>query len=273
MSRRPQIFSKRYGHRPDVPISVREDAPEGFRRAVVTCAEMDAKMGIGSIVWIVRATLGKPPSTDWSDDYIRSDVHQLVAQCDWWQVYDIAEEIYLRASETDPELTYPTAYQEAVNDYCIANGIGWKMVGGAFEARTSDLGSALLQETETALHDAGKPTSADELRKALDALSRRPHSDITGAMQHAGASIECLARDLCGDSKLTLGDIIKHHPSLFPGAYRKLAESIWGITSNNGRHLAEGGEPTFNEAMLLVGVVTALANYLLSEHQPRAIRE
>ena len=119
--------------------------------------------------------------------------------------------------------------------------------------------------TRSALDKAGKHTTANELKQALDDLSRRPHPDITGSIQHIGAAVECLARELCGNQKLTLGDILNKHPELLPGAYRKLGEGIWGITSNKGRHIHEGGEPTFNEAMLLVGVVTPLLQFLLAE--------
>lgn len=83
-------------------------------------------------------------------------------------------------------------------------------------------------------------------------------------MQHAGPAIECLAREISGDTKLSLGDIIKKREDLFPGAYRKMADAMWGIVSNQGRHMKEEGEPSLKDALFVVGSITNLAAFLLA---------
>lgn len=61
-----------------------------------------------------------------------------------------------------------------------------------------------------------------------------------------------------------LGDIIKKHDDLFPGAYRKMADAMWGIVSNQGRHIKEEGGPMLEEALFVVESITNLAAYLLA---------
>ena len=52
----------------------------------------------------------------------------------------------------------------------------------------------------------------DEIHEALFDLSRRPEADLTGTIQHTRAALECVARDVCGDERATLGEVIKRYP-------------------------------------------------------------
>ena len=60
--------------------------------------------------------------------------------------------------------------------------------------------------------------------------------------------LECLARDVAGDKKATLGDILKKHPGLLPRPLDKAIEQMWGYASNfepsnEARHVVEGQHP------------------------------
>ena len=258
-------FSTRHNYRTDPPISVREDAPPGFRYSIIGLAEECDLGGAKFAVNMVRRGLGEPPSNDWSPDNQRQDAQALIEQCDWWRVYDIAEMIYSALKAKNPVLTPHEQFENGINDYCAMHGIGWKMSQGRFQVRGELAEDTFNQHVVEELVQSGKHTTANELKEAFKDLSKRPKPDVTGAVQHVGAAIERLSRELCGDPSLTLGDLMKRYPDLFPGAFRKLAEAIWGITSNKGRHLSEGDAPTINEAMLLVGVVSSLCSYILHE--------
>ena len=84
---------------------------------------------------------------------------------------------------------------------------------------------------------------------------------MTGAIQHAMAALECIARDKAF-SKDTLGLLIQRNPDLFPKPLDKAIELIWGFGSNQGRHLMEGKTPAFDEAELIVGLSGVLCRYL-----------
>ncbi|MBB4616750.1 hypothetical protein [Sphingomonas abaci] len=57
------------------------------------------------------------------------------------------------------------------------------------------------------MQQAGKPTAANEVHEAPKDISRRPVADVTGAIQHAMAALECVAREV-DNSTDTLGKII-----------------------------------------------------------------
>lgn len=89
-----------------------------------------------------------------------------------------------------------------------------------------------------------------------------PEADLTGAIQHAMGALECVAREVCGDPKATLGEVIKQYPGTIP---RPLDESIakaWGFASEKARHIREGGTPDRKEVELVVGLAATVATYL-----------
>lgn len=68
------------------------------------------------------------------------------------------------------------------------------------------------------------------------------------------AALECVARDVTGDPKATLGAIIAAKPVLIPKPLDQAVEKAWGYASQYGRHLVEGGNPSIEEAELIVGI-------------------
>jgi hypothetical protein len=126
-----------------------------------------------------------------------------------------------------------------------------------------------MAETEQVLSRAGRYVSASEIKEAISDLSKRPMADITGAIQHSLAALECVARDVSSDPKATLGKIIHDNPDLFPPPLDKALEKIWGYASEMGRHLSEGKIPTLNEAELLVSISSATCRYLTKKSDNR----
>lgn len=195
-----------------------------------------------------------------------TEERKLIETCDWWRVFEIAEagfDTIARSTLGDHK-----GFERAVNDACRANRLGWRMDYGRFVVTASDAQNSAVEKAIEALTGAGLATSAEELRQAQADLARLPTPDVTGSVQHAGAAIECLARELSGQHTKTLGAIIAENPALFPGALKKLAEGVWAYASQTGRHLREGKTPTISEALLLIGVVAALTAYLLDGTQP-----
>jgi hypothetical protein len=74
--------------------------------------------------------------------------------------------------------------------------------------------------------------------------------------------LECVARDIAGDKKATLGDILKKHPGLLPRLLDKAIEQMWAYASNEARHVVEGQQPRREEAELVVGMAATMATYL-----------
>jgi hypothetical protein len=159
-------------------------------------------------------------------------------------------------------------FSEEINRYFRGRGIGWQLVDGQIEVRGSEAFEEAVHQAKEILDSQGRRTATIELHEAILDLSRRPAPDITGAIQHAMAALECVSREVVNDQKPTLGDLIKRNPNLFPKPLDQAIEKAWGYTSETGRHLKEGNSPTFEEAELIVGLAGVLCRYLAKKLQP-----
>lgn len=256
-------FSKRHGyHRlAEAEITIREDAPHELRGVLVQFA-YDAGFGPIALRPIVCKVLrARPDNDNWSEyPSIDTEVRNLLDLCAWYRVYDVIEAIAAQVPD-------PAKFETEVNEYFVERGIGWQLEKGVLSVRGPQTFERSLVEAGGALNKAGLPTAANELREAVIDLSRRPTPDVTGAIQHAMASLECVARRACGDEKATLGDVIKRYADLIPRPLDEAITKLWGFASENARHIREGREPTYAEAELVVSVAAAAGNYLSRKNE------
>ena len=259
-----QHFSRRRGYSgKEAEITVREDAPQEFRAALLQISR-DARLipsELRSIACHVLRTLPDPNS--WSEyPNVWYEVQDLVLGCDWYRVYDITEAIYQLLLRREPEKA--DQFEEEINEYFREDGIGWQLVSGEIQTRGPE---AFESSVRTAVETltVGYPTATNEIHEARRDLSRRPEADVTGAIQHAMAALECVFRDVCGDSRATLGDIVKRYPDILPKPLDEAVSKVWGYTSERGRHLREGCTPGRGEAELVVGLAATIATYLANK--------
>ena len=255
-----QTFSKRQGFHSlnEKEITVREDAPEGLR-GFIRMAFYDLKKNPSDLRTITTRVLRIPPDrNNWSEyPNIDYEVEEYLESCDWYYVYDIIEAI-IQSLNHEQKATFT----EDMNEYFVANGIGWKIVNGLIETRGDEVFEIAVKTVVTVLETAKLQTAKTEIREALRDLSRRPEPDITGAIQHSLACLECVAREIAGDKKATLGELIKKYPNIVPKPLDAAIEKVWGFTSEQGRHLREGNAPEYLEAELVVELSAAISTYL-----------
>jgi hypothetical protein len=79
-------------------------------------------------------------------------------------------------------------------------------------------------------------------------------------------ALECVARDVTGDRKLTLGEILKAHPALLPKPLDEALSKVWGYASEQARHVLEGRNPNRQTAELVVGLAAAVSTYLTKDN-------
>lgn len=253
-------FSKRHGlsSLKEKEITVREDAPGGLRDFIpVVFYELNKKPSdLREIV--CRLLRVAPDRNNWSEyPNIDSEVADLLGSCDWFIVYDIIETIIEKLKPSDQII-----FSEEMNDYFISNGIGWKIENGIIVTRGDEIFESSVKNVVEVLDKAGLKTAKTEIKEALTDLSRRPHPDITGAIQHSLACLECVTREVTGEKNLTLGDLMKKYPQVIPSPLDQAVTKIWGFTSEQGRHLKEGKAPEYIEAELVVEVTAAISSYL-----------
>ncbi len=284
-----QPFSRRLGYVRDEPkeITVREDAPEALVEAVINIATMvggldydelldvDSAMRLKQKPWEPAVVRGR----DSSASNLR---HWFMEEWPWFEFYDFVEAIYtevkrrdgvreeqaehaatmrFQSEPTPPEPRAP-AFEDDVNRYFRHAGVGWQLVDGEIRTRGSEAFESAVHAATEELDAARRPTARGEIHEALRDLSRRPEPDLTGAAHHAMNSLECVARDVCGDATATLGEIVKRHPGLIPRPLDTAVEKAWGYASEMARHIREGREPDREEVELVVGLAATVATYL-----------
>ena len=267
-------FSRRHGYSGQAaPITVREDAPEALRHAVVQIA---AEEGFGKPSaqreLICRVLRVMPDRSNWSDPNVAGEVEHLITTCKWFRVYDIAEAFYAEAAASKRGFGAPngsaTEFESKLNEVLYEQGIGWKMERGQIVYRGDQPFEQTVASARHVLQQSNRSTAQNEVAEALRDLSRRPAPDRTGAIQHSMAALECVARDISGDPNHTLGALLKSHGATLsiPRPLDAAVEKAWGYASEVGRHLQEGREPSAEEAELVTTVCAAVVTYLVKKH-------
>jgi hypothetical protein len=263
-------FSTRHGFEPREPeIKVTHEAPHDLRGVAVDIA-YEAGMNPHSMRDVVCQTLRVRKDEDnWSAPNVNGEVRATIDQCEWYEVYDMIEAVYLhlllRASVGDLS-SRPDHFAAELNKYLKKNGIGWQLADGEVRIRGDRLFEHAVVKATEVLDEEGRSTAARELREALHDLSRRPEPDVTGALQHGLAALECVMRDVCADQKATLGALLSRYRGMIPAPLDLAVGKIWGFASEQGRHVREGDEPSAEEAELAVHVAGAVATYLTKKH-------
>ena len=178
-------------------------------------------------------------------------------ECPWYKVYDFIEAIH---RELTPDEQY--RFDAAINACLLEEGIGWQLTEGQIVTRGTEAFETVVTDAVEALNATNRPTAAGRVHDALLALSRRPNADLAGAIYHAMGALEAVARDLTGDHRTTLGQIVNRNPQLLPRPLDTALSQVWGYASNEARHVQEGREPRREEAELIVGLAAALTTYL-----------
>ncbi len=184
--------------------------------------------------------------------------YRFIEDFDWWQVYDFIEFCYTSAVIPNrPEFAF------LFNEEFSRENIPYRFdSSGEIVYKGSEAFEVAVATAESELNATGRTTARDAIHKALKALSVRPIADVTGAVQHAVAGLECVANDVCGETGETLGQIVKKHPDKFPPPLGEAVGKFYGFASQKGRHILEGCEPDLKEAELVVGIAATVATYL-----------
>jgi len=267
MSKDESSFSDRHGYRlPDAEITIREDAPGPVRDAVV---RLGYSFGLGPDSMrhvLCDLLLCRPDPNNWSPGNIENEVLQLADDAPWFKIYDLAERLHDEIAQGDFTGERQVEFSDRLNASFRQLGVGWVMEHGRLVVRGSEAFEVATADAVAVMDRSGAPTAAIEIHEALKDISRRPEADVTGAIQHAMASLECVAREV-HDTKETLGKIIGQ--MIVPPPLDTALHRLWGFASEQGRHIQEGRRPRFEEAELVVTVACAVGVYLLRDRAAR----
>jgi hypothetical protein len=259
-------FPDRFKLRQAQPVTIREDAPGNVRHGIYSLVSAAGLKPFQLRRILCRRLLVKENTQLVEDHRILAEVELLLADCHWYHVYGFVEDVYAELAVRPT----PSAeeYAMRVNTYFAETGIGWELQNGRLQPRGGAGLDHALQSALAALERSGRQTAHEQLREAMQDLSRVPEAEVTGAVQHAIGALECVARDLVGDPQMTLGKLVKHYPDLMPTTLASVVDKAYGFASNEARHLVEGRKIDFCEAELTVSLSAAVITYLLRlEHR------
>src|ERR1700680_285535 len=189
-------FSKRQGYASRELI--REGAPEYLRHFTFQTVK-DSGLEPYQAREMVCELLHKRPSSAMLNNWqVWEETRHLLESCEWYYVYDILEAVALYwtdASDARQGQKAGVAFEHVVNDVLEHECIGWQMKGGLLVYRGEEAFEAAVETAKSALGSASKNTAKEEIDKALEDLSKRPVPDLTGAVHHAIAALECVAKD------------------------------------------------------------------------------
>jgi len=199
---------------------------------------------------------------NWGEDNVNREVYGLIEDAEWYRVYDGAEAIAdeLRRQHLHDEYAL---YESELNRTLEECSVGWRMVNARFEVRGDETVQAVQDRSLTQIAESGLAVATREMREAIADLSKRPEPDLSGAMHHALASLESIARHCTGDPKSTLGEILKKYPGLLSEPLKSAAEKLWGYSSNEARHCSENRNLDPVEVELVVGAAVVIASFLV----------
>jgi hypothetical protein len=252
---------------------VREGAPDALRSFVLRHVSHRARVDIHNARDLVSRTLKYIPNpANQSVDEIWKEIEQAIKGCDWFLIYDLIEEMFRDVQWSDRD---QDAFLREVNEFFYEQNLGWKLrttvpiegislVAPEIVIRGSEAFEIAVTGAVDTLESSGRNSAKKELTEALQDLSRRPEPDLTGAVHHAMAALECIAADVCSETGETLGQVIKSHPDRFPAPLGDALSKLYGFASQRGRHVtSEGKIPLQKEVELIVTIAAAVTTYLL----------
>ena len=137
----------------------------------------------------------------------------------------------------------------------------------SLEARAAEEGRVDRMAVARLLEKAEHGATLRELREAHSDLDKRPNPDLTGVVQHGVAALECTAKMIAGNTKGTLGDVLKQRSLALPPTLAGMLTKAWGFTSDRGRHVADGKPISHRDAELVLSLAEAMIVYLLRSPQ------
>jgi hypothetical protein len=269
-------FSQRHGFvQPDAPIAIRSEAPDWLRSIIIQFT-YDAGLHPSDLrEMLCKLLLESPDASNWSEfPNIDSEVRSLLSQAEWFRVYDLIELVCEHLEKPGGMSGFGMnqekldEFARQLNDAFRRKGVGWQLMNGHIEIRGEESFEKSVRSAITATAETGRSVAQRELHEALHDLSKRPTPDISGAIQHGMAALECVARDVTGEPNATLGAIISRNPGLLPPPLDKGVEKIWGYASDQARHLREGKTLDIRDAELVVGLAGSIATYLIRKTTP-----
>ena len=184
------------------------------------------------------------------------------SRAEWWCVYNFLEFLI---SEFDQNPFCPDGtFSDRLSFFLEREKSGYRLVNHQFVPITDKVELAAI--TDAAKHGSKFSGAAEHIRSAIGLFSKKPQPDYRNSIKEAISAVESAARVVTGNSKATLGELLKGLSSKIPihSAMKEGMSKFYGYTSDEGgiRHaLIDESNCDEAEAKFMIVVCSAFVNF------------
>lgn len=280
-------FSHRnsYQQQPEEKLAP-EDLPTRLREAIAAAAIVCSYNTARTRNLIAKTLLCRPDKSNWSEEFVQEEIHELLSSCEWYLVLDAVEAVYAELIDRSPSsgpldvmsnITKSMQpgkgieFRRLVNERLMTSGAVWQLSETGDVIRTNDAPTHDLLSSISEKMKVDNPTALSEIAEALDDLKRKPEPDYSGSVQHSMAALECLAADKFGAPRETqMSQVIKRVNGGKFSKFWTAVEHLFTASHALGRHVQEGKLPAPAEARFIVHSACALIELISDLDDPKA---
>lgn len=201
MSLPAEPFSQRFAARPTPATRRPDEVPDSAKARLQHLIDQERQRLLPG-AWSLGPRLNKALGRLASGPGSIADIDNLVRGLQWWEFYDLCEEL-LRCTGRPDELA------AKIDAVFASEGLPYTMTPSGIEWRLSSAAEQITQDARRLLlQDPKFQGPAEQWEKALGHLARRP-PDPENSIKDAVGALEGVARMISGRSSDTLGQIIK----------------------------------------------------------------
>lgn len=234
-------FSERYGLAPEPEAQPDDYLPPWVREAVTNTLEtftakppnhrlphVDVYAIFRPYIWKVLER--QPPTSPMGGPWAMY-IPRTLLQCQWWQFYDILEEISgLIRREWGEE--HVALLSSQVNSTLAKDGISWRLQNSGKVERALPKPITETIRHASALLSAPRLKGPDEqFQKAVTFLNQRPDPDEENCAKEAVGALEGVANIICGTTGVQLNNLLNRKPlrTLVPPTIRVALEKLYAF--------------------------------------------
>jgi hypothetical protein len=275
-----QLFSEREGLAPQpetqaddyLPPWVREDITNVTKdfvedNAPVACPYLDIYSLFRPYIWKVLQR--KPPTSPIGGPWAMY-IPQTLAQCSWWQFYDVIQQISACMNQRWGE-EYRWAFSEKVNTILAREVIPWRLdqQGRVIRALNPQV-ARQIQEARTLLTNPTFRGADEQFERAVGYLNKRPDPDEENCVKDAVGAMEAVANIIAGSTGEQLNRLLSREPftSGIHPAIRQAIDKVYayrGAAPGVGHGQVGSSAVSLAEATWILATSAATILYLASK--------
>jgi len=277
-----RLFSEREGLAPQpethaddyLPPWVREDITNAIKDFIennppVVYAHLDIYSLFRPYIWKV---LQREPPTSAVGGPWAMYIPRTLAQCSWWQFYDIIQQIS-ECMNRQWGQEYIPAFSEKVNTILARDGIPWRLDHQGLVIRALHPQVARqIQEARALLANPRFRGPDEQFERAIGYMSKRPEPEEENCVKDAIGAVEAVANILAETTGVQLNRLLDREPfsSGIPPTIKEAVQKIYayrGTTPGVAHGQVGPSVVSLAEAMWILSVSAATILYFTQKFQ------